>query len=277
MAKTSVFKSIGIDMFEIFHYPFMQRAFVAGILLAGLLAYLGVFVVLRKMAFFSDGVAHASLAGVAAGVLLSLNPLLTALGASVLFALGMFFLEKKTNLSSDTVIGLIFTSGMALGVLLMSLKSGYQPELIGFLFGNILTIKQSDLMIIVVLSILIGTFLILNARRITLLALDREMAYLSGVNPDFFQLTLYLVLAVSVVLGIKILGIVLVSALLIIPVSISKLMSRSFRNLVFWSIVLSEVIVVVGLFLSYLFDLPTGAVIVLTGAFIFLVVFLFKR
>ncbi len=264
-------------MFELFQYPFMQRAFVAGILLAGLLAYLGVFVVLRKMAFFSDGIAHASLAGVAAGVLLSVNPLVTALLASLVFAVGMFFLEKKTNLSSDAAIGIIFTSGMALGVLLMSFKRGYQPELIGFLFGNILTIKQSDLIIIVVLSILIWTFLIANMRRITLLALDREMAYLSGVSPDFFQLTMHIVLAVSVVLGIKILGIVLVSALLIIPVSISKLISRSFRHLVFWSVVLSELIVISGLFISYLFDLPAGAVIVLTGAAIFFTVFILRK
>ena len=126
----------------------MQRAFIAGILLAALLAYLGVFVVLRRMSLFSDGIAHASLAGVAAGVLLSLNPLVTALVASVVFAIVMFFLERKSNLSTDTAIGLIFTSGMALGVLLMSFKSGYQPELIGFLFGNILTIKPSDLIVI---------------------------------------------------------------------------------------------------------------------------------
>ncbi|MBI4372871.1 MAG: metal ABC transporter permease [Candidatus Omnitrophica bacterium] len=264
-------------MLDLFQYPFMQRALIAGVLLAGLLAYLGVYVVLRKMAFFSDGIAHASLAGVAAGILLSMNPLVTALIASVIFAAGMFFLEKKTNVSSDTAIGLIFTTGMALGVLLISLKSGYQPELIGFLFGNILMIKESDLVLIVAMSVLIGGFLILNQRKIMLLALDREMAYLSGVNPDFFQLAMYIILAVSVVLGIKILGIILVSALLIIPVSISKLISRSFRKLLFWSIVMAEIIILTGLLLSYLLDLPTGAVIVLTGTAIFFLVFIFRK
>ncbi|MBI4368478.1 MAG: metal ABC transporter permease [Candidatus Omnitrophica bacterium] len=259
-------------MFEIFHYPFMQRAFITGIFLAALLAYLGVFVVLRRMAFFSDGIAHASLAGVAVGVLLSLNPLVTALIASVIFGVIMFFLERKTNLSSDTVIGLIFTSGMALGVLLMSLKRGYQPELISFLFGNILMIRPADLILIVVLSLLTGIFLAANHRRITLLALDREMAYLAGVNPDFLHLVMYVVLAMSVVLGIKILGVVLVSALLIIPVSISKLISRSFRRLMIWSIILAELIVSAGLVFSYLLDLPAGAVVVLTGAAVFLLV-----
>ena len=221
----------------------MQRAVIAGILLAGLLAYLGVFVVLRKMAFFSDGIAHASLAGVAAGVLLSFNPLATALIASLVFAVGMFLLEKRASVSSDTAIGLIFTTGMAIGVLLMSLKNGYQPELICFLFGNILTIRQSDLVLISVLSVLSGGFLVVKRKQMTLLALDREMAYLSGINPDVFQLAMYVILAVSVVLGIKMLGIILVSALLIIPVSISKLISRSFSKLVLWSIVFAEAIV----------------------------------
>ena len=254
----------------------MQRAFLAGIFLAALLASLGVFVVIRRMAFFSDGVAHASLAGIAAGVLLSVNPLLTALLAAFIFAVGMFFLEKKAHLSSDTVIGLIFTSGMALGVLLISLKSGYQPDLIGFLFGNILMIKQFDLILIILLSVLMSTFLIVNRRQVTLLALDREMAYLSGANPDRFQLIMYVILALATVLGIKILGVILVSALLIIPVSIAKLISRSFQKLVLWSIVLAEVIVLAGLFVSYFFDLPTGATIVLTGTVLFFSVFILR-
>lgn len=260
-----------------FHYPFMQRALVAGILLAGLFAYLGVFVVLRRMAFFSDGIAHASLAGVAAGVLLSQNPLITALISSVLFAVLLFFLEKKTNISSDTAVGFIFTFGMALGVLLISFKKGYQPELIGFLFGNILMIKSLDLWLIGIAAFLIFGLLFLFRREITLIALDREMAYLSGIHTDFFQLALYIVLAVSVVLGIKILGIVLVSALLIIPVSISKLISHSFRKLVIGSILFAEAIVISGIFLSYFFDLPTGAAIVLTGAVLFFAVFLLRK
>ena len=260
-----------------FYYPFMQRALIAGILLAGLFAYLGVFVVMRRMAFFSDGIAHASLAGVAAGVLLSINPLATALVASVFFALMMFWLEKKTNISSDAVVGLIFTFGMALGVLLISLKRGYQPELIGFLFGNILMIKSLDLWLIGIASVLISSLLFLFRREITLMSLDREMAYLSGVRTNLLQLAMYIVLAISVVLGIKILGIVLVSALLIIPVSISKLISRSFRKLVIRSVLCAEAIMITGIFLSYLFDLPTGAAIVLTGAVLFFAVFLLRK
>ena len=260
-----------------FHYPFMQRALIAGILLAGLFAYLGVFVVMRRMAFFSDGVAHASLAGVAGGVLFSVNPLMTALAASIFFAVVMFFLERKTNITSDAAVGLIFTFGMALGVLLISLKRGYQPELIGFLFGNILMIKVLDLWLIGIVGGFILGLLLLFRREIALMSLDPEMAYLSGIRTDLLQLALYIILAVSVVLGIKILGIVLVSALLIIPVSISKLISNSFQKLVVRSIIFAEAIMISGIFLSYLFDLPTGAAIVLTGAVLFFVVFLLRK
>lgn len=263
-------------MLDLFQYSFMQRALLAGVILAGLLSYLGVFVVLRRMTFFSDGMAHASLAGVAAGLLFNVNPLVVAILASIVFAVGVFFVEKRTNLSSDAVIGLLFTASMAFGVLLMSFRKGYQPELVGFLFGDILTIRKTDLILIAAVGFLIGFLLVIHSRKITLLALDREMAYLSGLHTDFFELTMYVVLAVSVVLGIKILGVVLVSALLVIPVSIAKLISRSFRSLVFWSLLLSEVIVLVGLVLSSWFDLPTGAVIVLTGALFFFVVFIFR-
>ena len=255
----------------------MQRALIAGICLAALFACLGVFVVMRRMSFFSDGVAHASLAGVAAGVLFSVNPMITAMVASIFFAVMMFFLEKKTKITSDAAVGLIFTFGMALGVLLISLKRGYQPELIGFLFGNILMIKTMDLWIIGIASAVILSALFLFRRQITLLAVDPEMAYLSGIKTNLLQLCMYVTLSVSVILGIKILGIVLVSALLIIPVSISKIISQTFNKLLTRSIVFAETIVIAGIFLSYWFDIPTGAAIVLTGSILFFVVTLLKR
>lgn len=254
----------------------MQRALVVGIVLAGLLSYLGVFVVLRRMSFFSDGMAHASLAGVAAGVLFNFNPLVTAIAASILFSIGVFFLERRARISSDAVIGLLFTASMALGVLLMSFKQDYQPELIGFLFGDILAIRRAEVGLIVGISFAIGIFLFRNARKIVLLAIDREMAHLSGIRTDGFELLMYVILAVSVVLGIKILGVVLVSALLVIPVSTAKLISTSFRALVFWSLILAQLIVLLGLALSASFNLPTGAVIVLTGTAVFFLVLLVK-
>jgi len=261
-------------MVELLQLPFMQRALIAGLVLGVLLAVLGIFVTLRKMAFFSDGVAHAALAGTAIGLLTRFSPLISALIFSMLLAGLIYWLEKKSSLSSDAIIGILFTSGMALGIVLISLRKGYQPELIGYLFGNILAIRRQDLALIVILAFLIMAFIISHKRKLTLLALDREMAYMAGINPDLYQLLLYVMLACALVLGIRVIGIILVSAILIIPVSTARLFSRSFRALTLWTIVIAESVMIGGLLLSYYLNLPSGAVIVLTGSTFFTLVFI---
>jgi len=264
----------GAAMAEMLQLPFMQRAILAGLVLGVLLSYLGIFVTLRKMAFFSDGIAHAALAGAAIGLLTRFSPLLSALAFSMLLAALVYWLEKKSSLSSDSIIGILFTSGMALGVLLISLRPGYQPELISYLFGNILAIRRQDLALIIVLTVVILAFIFSHKRKLTLLALDREMACMAGVNPDLYELLLYIMLACALVLGIRVLGVILVSAILIIPVSTARLLSRSFRALTWWTVLVAEFTILAGLLLSYFLDLPTGAVIVLSGSALFSLAFL---
>ncbi len=257
------------NIINLISYPFVLRAIFAGIVTAALLAFLGVFVVLRKMSFYSDGIAHASLAGVAAGILLSSQPLLWAMIVGIIFAILVFWLEKRTSVSVDAIIGVLFTASLALGVVLMNFKSGYQPDLISFLFGNILTIQYSDIWLILIIALITGIFMTINYKKYLLLSLNKDLAYLSGINLSLYQLLFYIALSVSVILGIKIVGVVLVSALVIIPVSIAKLFSVSAKSLVVWSIVLSEIIMLLGVMLSLIFNLPTGATIVLVGAVIF--------
>jgi len=261
-------------MVELLQLPFMQRALIACLVLGVLLAYLGIFVTLRKMAFFSDGVAHAALAGAAIGLLTRFSPLISALIFSMLLACLIYWLEKKSSLSSDAIIGILFTSGMALGIVLISLRKGYQPELLGYLFGNILAIRRQDLALIVILAILIMAFIIRHKRKLTLLALDREMAYMAGINPDFYQLLIYVMLACALVLGIRVMGVILVSAILIVPVSTARLFSRSFKMLTLWTAVIAESVMIGGLILSYYLNLPSGAVIVLVGSTVFSLTFI---
>ncbi len=198
---------------------------------------------------------------------------MAALLFSALLAVLIYFLERKSRLPVDSIIGILFTSGMALGVVLISLRPGYQPELIGYLFGNILAIRGGDLLLIAALGALILAFLSLRRRQLTLLALDREMACMAGIRPAVYDLLLYVALACALVLGIRILGVVLVSALLIIPVSTARLFCRSFRALNRWTVIVAEIIVLAGLLLSYFLDLPAGAVIVLTGSAVFALAF----
>lgn len=256
-------------MIEILQIPFMQRAFIAGVILALLLAVLGVFVVLRRMAFFSDGIAHASLAGVSLAILTSFAPIVGALVAAVVFAVLIFFVEKKLKVTSDSAIGIIFTTGLSIGVILMSITPGYQPELITFLFGNILAITKSDLVLISSLSTVILLFIFAFRKKLTLFSLNEDLAKTSGFNTDLIQLMLYVILSVAVVLSIKVLGIILVSALLIVPVASGRLFAGSFKGLVWSGIIISEVVVITGITLSYLLDWPTGPTIVVAGTSLF--------
>jgi zinc transport system permease protein len=250
--------------------PFVQRAIIAGVILGALLALLGIFVVLRRMAFFSDGISHASLAGVALGVLVNANPLLTALGVSASLAVLMSWMERRTRIASDAIVGLIFTAGMATGVILLALKTGYQPDLIGFLFGNILSIRWSELVVMLIMATLIIIFLLAEYKRMALLVLNQEIARISGVPVVLYQTLLYVIVAMAAVLGIKMLGVALVSALLIIPVSCAKLIAKSFRRLMVYSVVIAEITVLAGIALSIYLNMPTGAVIVLCGIGMFI-------
>ncbi len=260
-------------MTELLALPFVQRALIAGVLLGALLAVLGIFVVLKRMAFLSDGVAHASLAGVAVGLLTGLNPLLTALGLSAMLGAIISWLERRTKIASDAVIGLVFTTGLALGVLLISFKKGYQPDLISFLFGNILAIQWSELYIMAAFGLVILIFLAFTYKKISLMLINQDLAHVSGVNVALYQTALYVTVALATVLGIKMLGIVLVSALLIMPVTTAKLVAKSFGQLTWVSVLVAQTMVLLGLYFSVLYDLPTGATIVLVGMGIFILTF----
>lgn len=264
-------------MFEILQYPFIQRAFIAGILLAIMLGLLGVFVVLNKMSFFSEGIAHSSLAGIAIGLLLGVNPVVTAILFAIVMTLVMDYFSRKSTLSSDSIIGLIFISGMALGVLLLNVRSGFQPDLISYLFGNILTITQFELISIVVLSILTITFILHSYKKLALLTLNHDVAYVAGIPTQALHTLFNIFLAISVVLGTKVVGIILVTALIVLPVSVGKLVSRSFHTLLIMSAIVAIITVIVGIIISYYLDYPTGPVIILTGLAEFVLVYIFSK
>ena len=256
-------------MLEIISYSFMQRAFLAGAILSGILALLGVFVLLRRMSFFADGVAHASLAGVAVGVFFSISPLLVALVCSVIFGLLIYFLERRFDFASDTAIGILFTAGMSIGVLVISVTPGYQPELFSFLFGSILSISEGDLVVMAVIVAVIAFFWLSNLQSLTLMALDEDSAKISGVKVGFLKPLSYVTLSVAVVLGVKVMGVLLVSALLILPVATAKFFAKSFKGFLIWSVILAEVNTFLGLVASYYFNLPSGPTIVVCGTIVF--------
>jgi len=264
-------------MLDIFSYPFMQRAIVAGIFSAGLLGWLGAFITTRKMSFLGDGIAHASLAGVAIALLFGWAPIPVTVLFAILVAVLIYFLENHAGISSDSAIGIIFTTGMALGIIILNFYQGYQPELVSYLFGNILTISQSNLLTIIVFSLIIFLFLFFNYRKMTFITFDRNGAYLSGISLWKQDLLLYIFSSIAIVLSVKLVGIVLVSALLIIPSSISRTFSKSFRSFVGFSFLSSIILVFFGLIISYFLNLPSGATIIIFSAIIFALISLLRK
>jgi zinc transport system permease protein len=266
-----------MPLLDLLAFPFLQRALLAGLLLGLLLACLGVYVTLRRMAFFGDGIAHASLAGIAIAILAGVAPLPVALIWAIFVAAFIFFLERKVKLPTDSLIGILFTASMALGVILMRFTPGYQPDLVSYLFGSILSIQNIDLWITAGITLVILVWLFSSFKSLTYSSLAEENAKVSGVRVSLQTFLLYVSLALATVLGVKMLGIVLVSALLILPSATSRLLARNFQQYFILSIIIAEITILAGLLASFQFDLPSGASIVLTGTAIFCLAAIFKR
>lgn len=262
---------------EIFLMPFMQRAFLGGLLVALLTAFLGVLVVLRRASFFGDALSHASLAGVAFGLLLGVNPILTAVVLAVLIAVGLPFLQEKTRLPLDSLLGFILPFSLAIGVIILSLVPGYQPDLISYLFGSILAIGWIELAIMAVLGILVAIIFLLYRRKLIFASFDSSYARISGLNVRFLNVLYSIILALVIVTSIRLVGIILVNALLVIPAATSRLLTKSLSQMFWLTPVLSVFCVAAGLIISAIFNLPTGPAIVVLAGVIFLVSAVVKK
>ncbi len=265
-------------MIEILGSPFMQRAFVAGLLVSLLTGIISSFIVLRKMSFVGAGIAHAAFGGVAIGFLVGVSPLIMAAVYAVLVAFGIDFTSRRGKISEDVSIGIFFSVSMALGVALVSLSRAYNVDLFGYLFGNILAITRNDIVLTAVLFVIVTGAMIFFLREFFLITYNEELALVSGIRVRALNVLFLVAVAVSIVISIRIVGIILVSALLVIPGATARLFAKGLLSMILLSCVVGAVSVIAGLFLSYQYDIAPGACIVLTAAVIFFVpLFLKKR
>jgi zinc transport system permease protein len=248
---------------------FIQRALIAGLLLAILAGVVGVLTLIRKTAFYGDAIAHSSLAGVAIGLGLGTYPLLTAFIYAIGVALLLPTLRKRLSLSLDNILGIILPFSMGLGVLIFSLLPGYQPEMMSFLFGSILTIRLHEIYLLV--GIFLSVVLIFSKllQKILITSLDEEYATLLEINVKWMQRIYEVVLAIIIVSGVKLLGVVLINALLIIPASAAKNLSSSLKMWLILSPIISVITVMGGIIISVLVNTPPGATIAVFAGFIF--------
>lgn len=264
-------------MIEILQYEFMRNALLAAILVSIACGIVGTFVVVKKIVFISGGITHAAFGGIGLGYFLGINPILTAIPFSLLSAIGIGIISKRTKISEDSAIGILWAVGMATGILFIGLTPGYAPDLFSYLFGSILTVPFSDIIIMIVLDIIIIVTVLVLYKEFQALSFDEEFSEITGVPTRTLYLLLLCLVALSIIVLIKVIGIILVIALFTIPTAIAKQFTNKLKKLIIYSTMSATVLTVAGLWLSYFFDLPSGAVIVLVLAFVFFISVLIKK
>jgi zinc/manganese transport system permease protein len=261
------------DLLTLLHYPFMQRAIAAGILMGVLCGFLGGFVTLRQLSFFSHAVGHAALVGIALGVLLQLDPTWTLLPFTLLFGVAVLYLIDQTDLWSDSILNIVLSGALAIGVILTSFIKGYRGNLMGVLFGDILAVNSIDIGLTFFLLIASVAILLSTLRQQLLLTLNEAVAKVQGVSVQFHRYLFVVLLSLTVAVAIKAVGILLVNAFLVIPASTAKLLSNQFKPYLIGSVTIGALSSLVGMLVSGTLNFPSGPSIVLVQFCFFLLVF----
>ncbi len=253
-------------MLEFFEFDFMLNAFLASILASIACGIIGTYIVIKRLVFLSGGIAHSAYGGIGLGYLLSFNPIFGAVASSILGAVFVAKMRKNKSENEDTLIGIIWALGMAIGVLFIGLAPGYAPDLMSYLFGNILTVSQTELILMAVTDLFIIVIVSIFYKQFQSITFDEEYSKTTGLNVDFYYLILFILIAITIVLLIKLVGIILVVALLTIPAALSKFFANSLKKMMLFSILFGLVFTIIGLLLSYYLNLPSGSTIIILSA-----------
>lgn len=261
---------------EYLAYPFIQRALLASVMVGILCPFVGNFVVLRRMTFFSDAISHSAFAGIAVGAVLGIDLSISSVVVAILIALFIAYLSEKTSLSHDTVIGIAFSGAIAAGMLIIGMLKGYRADLFTFLFGDILAITNSDLLLILIISIVTIAVLLSLLKPFLQITFNRDLAQVEGINVRLFEYLLFMIIAVVITVSLKIIGIILVTSLLIVPAASAKNLASSMKKLFILSSVFGIISGVAGLAGSVYFNTASGPTIVIVSIGIFFLT-MFKR
>ncbi len=258
-------------LLEPFEYAFMQRALMSLLIVSVVGSVVGTFVVHKGLAASGSGLAHATLAGVAIAFVNGLNVALGALLAAVATGIGIGYVRSNSRVSYDTAIAIFFVSAFSLGILIISRRSSYTPDLISFVFGDILGVSRADLVGELILAVVVVGFVLAFYREMVMVAYDPAMAAAAGVRAWFFEYALLVLIALAVVVALQAIGIVLVSAMLIIPPATASLLARRIPHIIGISFVLSSGASIIGLYASFHGDVAASPAIVMAATFAFAV------
>ena len=251
---------------EILSYEFMRNALLAGVIVSAACGIIGTLVVLNRIVFISGGIAHAAYGGVGIAYFLGLNPVWGAVVFSLASSLAMGYVHRKEKARADTIIGVMWALGMALGIIFVSLSPGYKADLMSYLFGSILAVSAADLrlMLVIVLAVLI--FVLVFYRLLLAISFDETFSTVRNVPVGFVYMAMIVLIGLTVVISMRVVGLILVIALLTIPPAIANLFVQEMRGIMFLSSALSLVFTISGLLISYTLNLPSGAVIILVAS-----------
>jgi len=269
-----------MDLFEIFHYGFVQRALLAGALIASVSALLGMFLVLRRFSLIGDGLAHTTFGSVAVALLIGVSPFyitLAALPLVMVSSLAIYKLTSSRTINADAAIGIVSSLGIATGIILASLSGGFNVDLFSYLFGNILTVNNTELLLSLIIFLIVVAVVIYFYDDLFAVTFDQELAQSMGVKTGRINVILFLLTAIAAVLAMKVSGIMLVSAMLILPSLTALQLSLRFRTTMIAAVGFAVGAVFCGIIFAFLWNLPAGAMIVLFNIFFLLLIFAAKK
>jgi len=266
-----------MDIFSLFKYEFIWRAIIAGSFIALVCSILGVLLVLRRLSLIGDGLAHVTFGSVAIGLLFKQHPVYFSIPIVMVSSLGILKLSEKARLYGDAAIGIVSSLGIAGGIIIASVAGGFNIDIFSFLFGNILAISQTEVLTSIALSIVVLLIIFFFYHEHFATAFDEEFAKIAGIDTKKINSILVLLTGITVVLAMKIVGIMLTSSLLILPSVTALQIARSFKNTMVVSSVSGIVSVITGIYASFLMNLPTGATIVIVNFLLFITAFTYKN
>lgn len=249
---------------EILEYGFMQRALVTGVVISGICSFVGVFLVMRRLALFGDGIAHVAFGGIAAGLLAGIYPIWIALVVAVLGSMGLQKLRDSTKVSGEIAVAVTLVTGLAAAIILTSISGGFTVDLFSFLFGSIALVSTMDMTVILSMSAAVVVLLCIMYRSLLFVTFNEEMASVSGVPTTIINYAFVAVAAVVVVTAMRLTGILLITSLIVLPTIAAVKFGRSFKATILMSTGISASSVVAGIFLSYVLDwAPAGTIVML--------------
>ena len=250
---------------EALSYGFVQKALISGIAVALICSFMGTFLVLRRYALFGDGIAHVSFGGVAVGLFMGVFPIWTAYILAILGGIGLQKLRQSTKISGDAAVAVVLVTGLSIGVILVSSSGGFSVDLFSFLFGSILLISNEDTMIILTISVGIIATLVALRKQFLQITFNEEQAKISGLHVTLLNYAFVVLAAVTVVTSMRLVGILLISALIVIPNISAMMFGKGFKQTVGISMLISASSVVTGILLSYYYNLAPSGIIVIVA------------